>query len=105
MIFGLFRDRELESFARELARELSLRVPPATVTAERATNPGFQATLAKAFQHVFLSVRNYCREHKVGLLKKARLSKIFQDELVSLGYQGDFVKEVTLALAEQLTQH
>jgi len=40
----------------------------------------------------------------VGLLKKARLSKIFQDELIGLGYPKDFVREVTLVLAEQMTQ-
>lgn len=104
MIFRLFRDEELESFAKGMARELGLRVPPATITAERAANPRFEATLARAFQHVFANVLSYCRDHELGLLKKARLSKAFQDELASLGYEADFVKEVTLALAEQLTQ-
>lgn len=103
-MFGLFRDEELERFARGLAKEIGRRVPPASVTEARAANPGFEATLGRAFQHVFTSVRNYCREHKVGVLKKARLSKIFQDELAALGYRADFVKQVTLALAEELTR-
>jgi hypothetical protein len=104
MVFGLLRDRELENFAADLARQLSARVPPETLTAERASDPKFKATLAKALHHVFLGAQNYCRDHKVGLLKRARFSKTFQDELKSLGYQGDFVNEVVVRLAEQLTQ-
>src|SRR5258706_16175853 len=103
MVFGLLRDRELENFAADLARQLSTRVPPETLTAERASDPKFKATLAKALHQVFIGAQNYCRDHKVGLLKRARFSKTFQDELKSLGYQGDFVKEVVVSLAEQLT--
>ncbi len=104
MVFGLLRDKELEGFAADLARQLSARVPPATLSAERASDPKFKATLAKALHHVFLVAQNYCRDRKVGLLKRARFSKTFQDELKSLGYRSDFVKEVTMSLAEQLTQ-
>ena|SRR5690348_5458316 len=104
MIFGLLRDRELERFATDLARELGARVPPATLNAERASDPRFKKTLAKALHHVFLSAQNYCRDHKIGYLKRARFSKSFQDEIKSLGYPGDFVSEVTVRLAEQLTQ-
>ena len=104
MIFGLLRDKELERFAADLAKQLGERVPLTALTAERASDPRFKATLVKAFHHVFLSAQNYCRDRKIGYLKRARLSKSFQDELKSLGYPGDFVKEVTLRLAEQLTQ-
>jgi len=104
MIFGLLRDKELEKFAADLAKQLRARVPPETLTAERASDPKFRATLSKALHHVYLGAQNYCRDHKVGLLKRAGFSKTFQDELKSLGYQGDFVKEVIVSLAEQLTQ-
>ena len=104
MVFGLLRDRELEYFAADLARQLSARVPPATLNAEPASDPKLKATLTKALHHVFLSAQNYCRDHKIGLLKRARFSKTFQDELKSLGYQSDVAREVTMSLAEQLTQ-
>jgi len=104
MVFGLLRDKELERFAAELARQLGARVPPATLNAERVPDPKLKATLAKALHHVFLGAQNYCRDRKIGLLKRARFSKTFQDEFKSLGYQSDFVKEVTVSLAEQLTQ-
>ena len=87
-----------------MARELSSRVPPDTLDAERAANPKFKATLTRALQHLFGQTQGYCRDHSVGLLKKARLSKVFQDELVGLGYPKDFVREVTLVLTEQMTQ-
>jgi len=104
LVFGLFRDKGLEDFAREMARELSSRVPLDTLDAKRAGNPKFKATLARALQQLFAKVRGYCRDHNVGLLKKARLTKVFQDELAGLGYPKDFVREVTLVLAEQMTQ-
>ncbi len=104
MVFGLLRDKEMESFAADLAKQLGARVPPDTLNAERASDPKFEKTLAKALHHVFLGAQNYCRDHRVGLLKRARFSKNFQDELKSLGYRSDFVKEVTMRLAEQLTQ-
>ena len=104
MVFGLLHDKELESFAADLARQLNARMPPSALDSERASDSKFQATLAGALHHVFLAAQNYCREHKVGLLKRARFSKTFQDEIKSLGYPDVFVKEVTMSLAEQLTQ-
>jgi len=104
LVFGLFLDKGLDDFARGMAKELSSRIPPDTLDAERAANPKFKATLARALQHLFANVQGYCRDHNVGLLKKARLSKVFQDELVGLGFPKDFVREVTLVLAEQMTQ-
>lgn len=103
-MFGLLRDKELEGFAVDLARQLNARIPPSALSPERASDPKFKATLASALHHVFLAAQNYCREHKVGLLKRARLSKTFQDEIKSLGYPDDFVKEVTMSLTQQLTQ-
>ena|SRR5713226_4294874 len=104
LVFGLLHDKELENFAADLARQLNARMPPAALSAERASDPKFKTALAKSLHHVFLGAQNYCRDHKVGLLKRARFSKTFQDEIKSLGYPDDFVKEVTMSLAEQLTQ-
>lgn len=103
MVFGLFRDKNLELFAGELAKELSARLPPASVPDASLAEAKTQTRLAKTFRHVFLSIDGYCRDNNVGLLKKARLSKIFQDELAASGYGEEFVKEVTLAIAEHLT--
>ena len=103
-MFGLLRDKELEDFAAGLAKQLNARMPPAALTPERASDPKFNAALANALHHVFLAGQNYCRERKVGLLKRARFSKTFQDEIKSLGYPDDFVKEVTMTLTQQLTQ-
>jgi|SRR5882672_5200152 len=102
--FGLFGDKGLDQFARGLAQEMGTRIPPATLESKQLSKSKFEAVLSKTLQHVFLSVENYCRAHKVGLLKKARLSKSFQDELTSLGYQEDFIKDVTFALAERLSK-
>lgn len=103
-MFGLFRDKALDDFAGGLAKDLSARIPPNTLDLERVTSPKFQSTLARALQTLFLEVQRYCREHDLGVLKKARLSKSFQDQMVGLGYSRDFVREVTMALAKHLTQ-
>ena len=103
MIFGLFRDKQLDGFSRGLARELVVRIPPATLAAEQELNSKPKtAAIVKASQYAFMKVQNYCHDHKIGLLKKAQLSKIFQDELVLQGYPQDFVKELTLAVAQHL---
>lgn len=104
MFLGLFGDKDLDRFARGLAKELGTRFPPATLKAERLPETKYNAMLSKALQHVFLLTQNYCRDHKVGLLKKARLSKIFQDELVSLGYEAQFIEHVTFSLADRLSK-
>jgi len=103
-VFGLFRDKALDDFAEGLARELSARIPPATLDADRVGNPKFQSTLARALENLFTGVQRFCRERDLGVLKKARLSKAFQDELIDAGYPKDFAKDITMALAKHLTQ-
>jgi len=56
LVLGLFRDKELDDFAREMAKELSSRIPLGTLNAERASDPKFKATLARALQHLFAKV-------------------------------------------------
>ena len=103
-MFGLFRDKGLDEFAEGLAKELSARIPPDSLDAERIASPKFQPTLTRALQSLFASVQRYCEDRKPGVLKKARLSKSFQDRLVAVGYSKDFAREATIALAKYLTQ-
>jgi len=60
--------------------------------------------LARAMENLFTGVQRFCRERDLGVLKKARLSKAFQDELIDAGYPKDFAKDITMALAKHLTQ-
>lgn len=103
-MLGLLRDRDLENFTAGMARELSARVPPDAIATERAVNPKFQDTLARALENLFVKVQQHCRDGDLGMLKKARLSKSFQDQMIGLGYSKAFAKEITMALAKHLTQ-
>jgi len=92
---------ELDAFARECARGLNARVPPAVVDS-RLSNPRFDLTLAEAFRDLFLAVASYCQTKRPGLIKRIWLSKVFREELLVLGHRKEFAKEVTLALAGRL---
>jgi hypothetical protein len=104
MSFAWFDYKEVDALGKSLAQELAQRVPPATLADRTSWRPKDQAKLANALRDAFLKLQQFHRERRPGVLKRARLSKSFQDELVALGYQEDFVREVTLGAAEHLTQ-
>jgi len=93
-MFGLFTDKEADEFARRLAKDLHKRVPASLASAE----------LERALKLVETRGQEYSREHKVGIVKQIRLSKTFQNELGELGYEDDFIKEITLALARAMRE-
>jgi hypothetical protein len=103
-MLGWFDYKEVDAFGKSLARELAQRVPPTSLGERRTWRPKDQAKLANALRDAFLKLEQFHRQRRPGVLKRARLSKSFQDELVALGYQEDFVREVTLGAAERLTQ-
>jgi hypothetical protein len=103
-MLGWFDSKEVDAFGKSLAQELAQRVPPASLSGRQTWRPKDQAKLANALRDAFLKLEQFHRERRPGVLKRARLSKSFQDELVALGYQEEFVREVTLGAAERLTQ-
>jgi hypothetical protein len=104
MPLAWFDFKEVDALGKSLARELAERVPPSTLTGRGAWRPKDQAKLTNALRDVFLKVDDFHRARKLGVLKRARLSKSFQDELAVQGYAEDFVKEATFGVAERLTQ-
>jgi hypothetical protein len=104
MPLAWFDYKEVDAMGKSLARELAHRIPPATLAERTSWSPKDQAKLANALRDAFFKVEKFHRERQLGVLKRARLSKSFQDELALLGYTQDFVKEVTLGMAQRLTQ-
>jgi hypothetical protein len=104
MMFGWFDNQEVDALGKRLAQELAQRVPPESLVERHAWRPKDQTRLANALRDAFMRLQQFHRERRPGVLKRARLSKSFQDELVALGYKEDFVKEVTLGAAERLSQ-
>jgi hypothetical protein len=103
MIFGLFKDKEDEDFARQLAREVSRRLPPAVLASQKASGTKMDRTLARALDHVSAATVEYNGRKRVGVMKRVRLSKVFQEELDTLGYDDEFIRDVTLRLAQAFT--
>jgi hypothetical protein len=104
MMFGWFDYKEVDALGKSLAQDLAQRMPPEALGARQAWRPKDQARLASALRDAFLKLERFQRERRPGVLKRARLSKSFQDELTALGYSEDFVKEVTFGAAERLAQ-
>jgi hypothetical protein len=103
MILGLFSDKDFEPFARGLAKEVASRLPPSKLAQKTGSDAKLKQSIEKVMAHIALSAANYRRTHKVSVVKRIRLSKVFQDEMDTLGFEDDFIREATLALARGLT--
>lgn len=95
--------KDLEPFARGLAKELSVRVPPARLEKQRGKDKSLDSAIARAMDHVSLSAANFRRHHKVGLLKRLLLTRSFQSEMTTHGFESDFIREATFVLVRALT--
>lgn len=51
-----------------------------------------------ALAEIFAKAKAFRRENRLGIFKRARLARIFQDELAKRGYDADLVTKVTTAL-------
>jgi hypothetical protein len=94
---SLFGGPELQEFADKLSAQLAQRLPPSSGSTTTAPK------VAKALEHVALSAQEFRRTHKMNVVKQVRLSKAFQEKLVTLGYDDEFIKAATLRLAQSLT--
>jgi len=94
--------KDLDPFARGLAKELSIRVPAALFEAQ-GNEKAVSAAMAKALGHVTLSAANFRRTRKVGLFQRLLLTRAFQRELGSHGFAHDFIRQATLVLVQALT--
>lgn len=110
-----FGNRLVQDFAKSLAQDFVARFPPQTIevllkdqpelfapaNSKKSVSREYEkltALITRSYQHA----RDFRREHKLGVLKTAKLSKSFQDEMIRLGYPDVFAKELTLGLAKAL---
>ena len=94
-IFGTVSSREVDEFAKGLARELSEQCPPRGHPAHSSVTP---KKLASVLEQIGGKAQSYRQQHKLGLYKKARLGNTFRWELANLGYDKNFVEEATQRL-------
>jgi len=99
---GLFSTQHITDFAKSLAGTLSKRYPPAIdmnpekkVSENRLTRV-LEETLAKAVE--------FQREHRLGLIGKAKLGSEFKWQLKELGYSDKFIDVATEGLMVYITR-
>ncbi len=90
-MFNRQRSREIDDFGIGLAREFASRCPPE----ERRDKPGQTAKLARAIDDTCNRAAAYRRERELGMYGKAKLGTSFKLELKQLGFEDEFVDELT----------
>ena len=101
-LFGSLFDKDLETFAKNLAQDLAKRYPPALENApEKKISPN---RITKVLEDAVGKAVKFNQEQKLGLVGKAKLGNTFRWELKELGYSERFVEVATEALIVYITR-
>lgn len=100
--FGSVSGKQVDEFARTLARELAQEYPP-TLDAE-ASSKALSQKLARALRGIFDKARDYREQNRLGVYKKARLANTFRWEIKEMGYSDKFVEAATEGLVVNMTR-
>jgi len=96
-IFGSASSKQVDEFAKALARQLAQECPPDPANEDQrpaATPKKLVATL----EDICRKALAFKDQHKLGIYKKARLGNTFRWELAGMGYGKAFVEDVTQRL-------
>lgn len=93
-MFNRKRSRAIDDFAIELAREFANRCPPGNQQDE----PSQTAKIARAVDDACNRAAAFRREQDLGMYGRAKLGTSFKMELKQIGYQAEFVNELTSLL-------
>lgn len=96
-----FSTKEVDDFARALARDLSRRYPPEM---ENDTKAASLRKLAVTVEELYGRAANFRRDKKLGVYRKAKLGNIFRWELKAIGYSEAFVDRLTTGLVVHIAQ-
>ena len=101
-LFSSASGKQVDEFAKGLARELAERWPP--VTNESRQRKVSQKKLVNTLERIYNKAIGFKDEHGLGVYKKARLGNTFRWELQELGYGKEFVEDVTQRLVVYITR-
>jgi hypothetical protein len=98
-IFGSASSKQVDEFAKALARELVQQCPPEPAAAGGGGRPsGTPKKLVATLEEICRKALAFKEQHKLGIYKKARLGNTFRWELTTLGYEKAFAEDVTQRL-------
>lgn len=100
-LFGSASGKQVDEFAIALARELAERWPPGA--GENSQRKVSQKKLVSTLERIYNKAIGFKDEHGLGVYKKARLGNTFRWELQELGYDKEFVENVTQRLVVYIT--
>jgi len=101
-LFGSVSGKEVDTFAKDLATEISKRYPPALDKGgQRRVS---QKRLTSILEETFTKAVDFRQKHNLGVYKKARLGNTFRWELEELGYSKPFIEVATEGLIVYITK-
>ena len=101
-LFGSISSKQVDTFAKELAEELSKRYPPALD--QDAGRTLSEKRLTRILGDICNKAVEFKNEHKLGVYKKARLGNTFRWELEQRGYSKKFIETATEGMVVYLAR-
>lgn len=102
-MFSIFlKTQAVNAFARELAKNLAKRYPPALDL--RPEKKISSQRLTEVLDDVLAKVADFQRQNKLGMFGRAKLGNEFRCQLKELGYSEKFVKMATKGLKARVVR-
>jgi hypothetical protein len=102
-LFGSVSNKQVDEFAKALARELAAQCPP-----EPARDGGrpnvTPKKLVATLEQICGKALGFREQHDLGIYRKARLGNTFRWELAEMGYEKGFVDDVTQRLVVYISR-
>jgi hypothetical protein len=95
-LFGFTSSKTVDAFAKELAHEFANRYPLSGK--KELKKSSLEKQIERSLSEFYAKAKAFKQEHKLGVFKRARLAKTFQDEMRVLGYDADTVTKITTGL-------
>ncbi len=94
-LFGFTSRKRVDECAKHLALEFS-RLCPLSGHVNSIKNA--EKKVESALSGIYREARAFRRQNGLGVFRRARFAKVFQDELARLGYPPELFTKVTTAL-------
>jgi hypothetical protein len=94
-LFSLTPNRLVDQCARDLAAEFSRLCP---LPEKQVGRPPSERSVERALKEVYARARTFREGHRLGIFSRARLARVFQQELANRGYAAELVTKVTTSL-------
>ena len=95
-MFGRARNKEIDEFSKRLAKELADQFQ-----VEKENSSNMKKSIKKrgaTVNNIYNKAFDFKQQYRLGIYGKARLGNTFKWELRDMGYENDFIDEMTKGL-------